>query len=94
MVKAEVPGVEQKDLNVSIQDQMLTLKGEKRKEKEEKDEPYHRVERSWGAFTRTPALPMGVDTGKVIATFKDGLLTIKLPKAPGAKGTMIPVNAE
>ena len=94
VVKAEVPGVEQKDISVSIQDQMLTVKGEKHKEKEEKDEKYHRVERSWGAFTRTLALPMGVETEKVSATFKDGLLTIKLPKAPGAKGMTIPVKAE
>ena len=94
VVKAEVPGVEQKDISVQIQNQVLTLKGEKHKEKEEKDEKYHRVERSWGAFTRTLALPMGVETEKVSATFKDGLLTIKLPKAPGAKGMTIPVKAE
>src|SRR3989304_2465256 len=61
VVKAEVPGVEQKDISVSIQDQMLTVKGEKHKEKEEKEEKYHRVERSWGAFARTIALPAGVD---------------------------------
>ncbi len=94
VVKAEVPGVEQKDISVSIQDQMLTIKGEKHKEKEEKDEKYHRVERSWGAFARTIALPAGVDTDKVNATFKDGVLTVKLPKTPAAKGTTIPVKAE
>lgn len=94
LVKLEVPGVEQKDLNVTIQDQMLTIKGEKHKEKEEKEERYHRVERSWGAFARTLALPTGVDTEKVAASFKDGVLTVKLPKAPGAKGTTIPVKAE
>ena len=94
VVKAEVPGVEQKDISVSIQDQMLTVKGEKHKEKEEKDEKYHRVERSWGAFARTIALPAGVDTGKVDATFKDGVLSVKLPKTPAAKGTTIPVKAE
>ena len=94
LVKAEVPGVEQKDISVSIQDQMLTIKGEKHKEKEEKDEKYHRVERSWGAFARTIALPAGVDTEKVNATFKDGVLTVKLPKTPAAKGTTIPVKAE
>jgi HSP20 family protein len=94
VVKAEVPGVEQKDISVSIQDQMLTIRGEKHKEKEEKDEKYHRVERSWGAFTRTIALPAGVDTEKVNATFKDGVLSVKLPKTPAAKGTTIPVKAE
>jgi len=94
VVKAEVPGVEQKDISVQIQDQALTIKGEKHKEKEEKDEQYHRLERSWGAFSRTLALPMGVEAEKVSATFKDGLLTVKLPKAPSAKGTTIPVKAE
>lgn len=94
VVKAEVPGVEQKDISVSIQDQMLTIRGEKHKEKEEKDEKYHRVERSWGAFARTIALPAGVDTGKVDATFKDGVLSVKLPKTAAAKGTTIPVKAE
>ena len=93
MVKAEIPGVEQKDLSVSLQDQMLTIKGEKHKEKEEKDEKYHRVERSWGGFTRTIALPAGVDTEKLNATFKDGVLMVRLPKTPAAKGTTIPVKA-
>jgi HSP20 family protein len=93
MVKAEIPGVEQKDLSVSLQDQMLTIRGEKHKEKEEKDEKYHRLERSWGGFTRTIALPAGVDTEKLNATFKDGVLTVKLPKSPAAKGTAIPVKA-
>jgi HSP20 family protein len=94
LVKMEAPGVEQKDLSVTIENQMLTIKGEKHKEKEEKEEKYHRLERSWGAFTRTLALPTGVDTEKVAASFKDGVLTVKMPKAPGAKGTTIPVKAE
>ena len=94
LVKLEVPGVEQKDLSVTLENQMLTIKGEKHKEKEEKDEKYHRLERSWGTFARTLALPTGVDTEKVAASFKDGVLTVKMPKAPGAKGTTIPVKAE
>jgi HSP20 family protein len=93
MVKAEIPGVEQKDVSVSLENQMLTIKGEKHKEKEEKDEKHHRVERSWGAFLRTLALPSGVDTEKVNATFKDGVLMIKLPKTAEAKGTTIPVKS-
>jgi HSP20 family protein len=93
MVKAEIPGVEQKDVSVSLENQILTIKGEKHKEKEEKDEKYHRVERSWGGFTRAIQLPAGVDTEKVNATFKDGVLTVKLPKTPAAKGTAIPVKA-
>jgi HSP20 family protein len=93
MVQAEIPGVEQKDVSVSLENHVLTIQGEKHKEKEEKDKKYHRVERSWGAFLRTIALPAGVDTARVNATFKDGVLTIKLPKTAEAKGTTIPVKS-
>jgi HSP20 family protein len=93
IVKAELPGVEQKDIAVSLQDGVLTIKGEKEAEKEEKDKRYHRVERSYGAFFRSMRLPAAVDAGKVTATFKDGVVTITLPKAPEAKGTAIPVKA-
>jgi HSP20 family protein len=88
VVKAEIPGVEQKDITVSLQDQVLTIKGEKHRE----DEKYHRVERSWGAFTRSFRMPVAVAGDKVTATFKDGTLTVMLPKAAEAKGTMIPVK--
>ena len=91
-VKAELPGVEQKDIAVSLQDGMLSIKGEKRAEKEEKDKRYHRVERSYGAFYRSIQLPSAVDAAKVAATFKDGVVTITLPKAPEAKGTTIPIK--
>jgi HSP20 family protein len=93
VVKAEIPGVEQKDISLSLQDQVLTIKGEKHHEKEEKDEKHHRVERSWGAFARSFRLPTAVETEKVAATFKDGTLTVTLPKAAAAKGTTIPVKA-
>ena len=92
-VKAELPGVEQKDIAVSLQEGVLTIKGEKETEKEEKDKQYHRVERSHGAFYRTVRLPAAVEAGTVTATFKDGVVTITLPKAPQAKGTAIPVKA-
>jgi HSP20 family protein len=91
-VKAELPGVEQKDIAVSLQEGMLTIKGEKRAEKEEKDKHYHRIERSYGAFYRSIQLPSAVDVGKVAATFKDGVVTITLPKSPEAKGTTIPIK--
>ncbi len=94
VVKVEVPGMDPKDIQVSLQENLLTIKGEKKQEKEEKDERYHRVERSYGAFTRSVRLPVAVDGGKVDAKFKNGLLTVTLPKTPGAKGTMIPVKAE
>jgi HSP20 family protein len=92
VVKAEIPGVEQKDINVSLQDQVLTIRGEKHRETDETNEKYHRVERSWGAFTRAFRMPIAVAGDKVTATFRDGTLTITLPKAPEAKGTTIPVK--
>jgi HSP20 family protein len=93
IVKTELPGVEQKDIAVSLQDGVLTIKGEKEAEKEEKDKRYHRVERSYGAFFRSLRVPAAVEAGKVTATFRDGVVTITLPKAPEAKGTTIPVKA-
>ena len=93
VVKAEIPGVEQKDISVTLQDQLLTIKGEKHMEKEEKDEKYHRVERAWGAFTRALTLPVAVEGEKVTATFKEGVLTVTLPKSKAAKGTTIPIKA-
>jgi HSP20 family protein len=94
VVKVEVPGIDAKEINVSLQENLLTIRGEKRQEKVEKDERYHRVERSHGAFTRTVRLPVAVDGGKVGAAFKNGLLTVTLPKMPETKGTAIPVKAE
>ena len=94
VAKLEAPGMEQNDIEISLQENLLTIKGEKRQEKEEADERYHRVERSYGAFSRTVRLPVAVDGSKVTATFKNGLLTVTLPKTPAAKGTTIPIKAE
>jgi HSP20 family protein len=93
VVRAEVPGVDQKDIGLSLQEGVLTIKGEKEEEKEEKDKRYHRVERSYGAFARAIRLPAAVDSSKVSATFKDGVLTVTLPKTAAAKGTAIPIKA-
>jgi HSP20 family protein len=93
-VKVELPGLESKDVSVALEGDMLTIKGEKEQKKEEKDERHHRMERSWGAFMRSVRLPTPVDGGKVTATFKNGVITITLPKAAGAKGTTIPIKAE
>lgn len=92
VVKAETVGVEAKDIQISLQEQLLTIKGEKRQEKEEKDEHYHRKERSYGSFARSIRLPVGVAADKVNASFKNGLLTITLQKTPAAKGTAIPIK--
>jgi len=94
VAKVEVPGMDPKDIQISLQENLLTIKGEKRQEKEEKDEHYHRVERAYGVFTRSVRLPVAVDASKVTASFKNGLLTVTLPKTPSAKGTTIPVKAE
>jgi HSP20 family protein len=94
VVKAEIPGIEPKEVSLTLQDQVLTIKGEKKEEKEEKGERHYRAERAYGAFARSLRLPVPVDGSKVTATFRNGLLTITLPKAPGARGTMIPIKVE
>ncbi|MDX2169940.1 MAG: Hsp20/alpha crystallin family protein [Deltaproteobacteria bacterium] len=85
-ITAELPGVEEKDVEVTLANDAVTIKGEKREEKEEKGEPY-RLERSYGAFRRTFALPCDVDADKAVATFKNGVLTVALPKSPAAAKT-------
>jgi HSP20 family protein len=92
VVRAELPGVEQRDISVTIQDAFLTIKGEKRHEKTEKDERHHRVERSYGSFARSMRLPSTVDASQVTASFKDGVLTVTLPKTASARGTSIPIK--
>jgi HSP20 family protein len=94
LVTADMPGVDPKEIEIGLTGDLLTLKGEKEKRTEEKEERYHRVERTYGAFLRSVRLPMAVDGGKVTATFKNGVLVVTLPKTPAARGTMIPVKAE
>jgi HSP20 family protein len=94
VVTAELPGVDPKEFAITLTGDLLTLKGEKERETEEKEERYHRVERIYGTFLRSVRLPMAVDGSKVTATFKNGVLVVTLPKTPAAKGTMIPVKAE
>jgi HSP20 family protein len=94
VVTAEMPGVDPKEIEIALTGDLLTLKGEKEKETVEKEERYHRVERTYGAFLRGVRLPMAVDRSKVTATFKNGVLVVTLPKTPASKGTMIPVKAE
>jgi HSP20 family protein len=94
VVKAEVPGIDPKEIKVTMVNQLLTISGEKKYEHEEKDEKFYRMERSTGSFARTLNVPVPVDSTKVMATFKNGLLTITMPKTAAAKGTTIPVKAE
>ena len=94
IVTAELPGVDAKEIGIELTGDLLTLKGEKEKRTEEKEERYHRVERTYGAFLRSVRLPMAVDGSKITATFKNGVLMVTLPKTPAAKGTTIPVKTE
>lgn len=81
-VTAELPGMDQNDVELSIHNGSLTIKGEKKKETEEKKEGFYRMERSYGTFHRTLPLPQEVDAEHVEATFKKGVLTVTLPKLP------------
>jgi HSP20 family protein len=94
VVKADLPGLDQKDIEVTVQNGTLTIRGERKEEKEEKKEDYYCAERSYGAFVRSLPLPKGVDADKVKATFKKGVLEVYLPKAKEAKGKTVEVKAE
>jgi HSP20 family protein len=93
-VKAEIPGMEAKDIEISMVGDTLTIKGEKKAETEEKDENYHMVERSYGSFSRAVKLPAVVDAEKVEATYKNGVLTVVLPKKEEVKPKAIEIKAE
>ena len=84
MVTAELPGVEEKDLDVSISKDALTIKGEKKTEIEDKNKDYYRVERSYGSFSRTLPMPEGIDEAKAQAELKKGVLKIRIPKSAQA----------
>ncbi len=91
-VRAELPGVAESDLNVSVLDNLLTIKGEKRQEETSEDKNYHRVERRYGCFQRSFTLPRNVETGDIKASFKEGVLTLNIPKVEEAKPAEIPIS--
>lgn len=84
-IVADLPGMEKKDISVSLEDDLLTIKGEKKEEKESKDKVYHTIERRSGSFYRAIRLPVEVEKDKVEALFKDGVLTLRLPKSKESK---------
>jgi len=92
ILKAELPGVDPKDVEVRVEDNTLYLKGERKFEKEVKEQNYHRVERSYGSFARSFSLPNSISTDKVKAEFKDGLLTLTMPKREEAKPKTIKID--
>jgi HSP20 family protein len=88
----ELPGVREKDVTLSIMDDVLTLKGERAFDRDVKDEGYHHTERVYGKFERSIQLPAGVQAEKVQATYRDGMLEVKLPKAEEVKPREIKIN--
>jgi|SRR6478609_4576169 len=92
ILKLEVPGVNEEDLNVSVENDTLTVQGERKFEKEEKEENFHRIERRYGSFTRTFKLPNTVDAEKVDAAYEKGILKITLAKRAEAKPRQIKVG--
>ena len=94
VVKAEVPGLEPKDIDISLSDGVLTIKGEKKQEKEEKEENYHLIERSFGSFFRSIRLPNEVQSDKINASYKNGVLKIVLPKSEEAKKKEVKIKVQ
>jgi HSP20 family protein len=94
VVKAELPGMDKGDIEVDISDSELTLKGEKKKEEKIEEKDYYRCERSYGAFVRSVELPRDVQADKVKASFKNGVLEVRLPKTEEAKAKEIKVKID
>jgi HSP20 family protein len=94
LIKAELPEVKKDDVKVRIEDGVLYISGERNFEKEEKRKRYHRVERAYGAFTRSFSLPEDADPNKINAAFKDGVLSVHVAKDPNAKPKSIEVKVD
>ena len=92
IVKAEIPGMEQKDLDVNLAGDVLTIKGEKKAEHEEKGDNLHRIERSYGNFSRSLALPCEVQQDKAEANYKNGVLSLRLPKSESCKKKAVKIT--
>ena len=94
VLKAELPGLEREDIDVKVENNTLTIKGERRQDVEVKKEHFHRVERSYGAFSRSFSLPSTIDSGKVRAEYRDGVLTVSLPLREESKPRQIQVAVQ
>jgi HSP20 family protein len=92
--KVELPGISKEDIKVEMTGDNLSIKGERKEEKEVKKEEYHRVERYYGSFTRSFRLPKNADGQKMKAAMKDGILELKIPKMEEAKTKTIPINIQ
>jgi HSP20 family protein len=94
VIKVEVPEVEKDDVAITVDNGVLSIRGERKREKEEKGKTFHRIERSYGEFTRLFTLPENVDANNIKATFKDGMLSLEIPKTEKAKPKAIEVKVE
>jgi HSP20 family protein len=92
-LKAELAGIKPEEIKINVENDVLTLEGERKLEKEDKKDGYHRVERSYGSFKRSFSVPDNVSTEEIDASYKDGVLTLTLPKTREAAGREIKVNA-
>jgi len=93
VMKAELPGVDPREVEVRVEDNTLYLKGQRKLEEEVRQENYHRIERTYGTFTRSFALPGSINADKVVAEYKDGVLTLTMPKREEAKPKTIKIHA-
>ncbi|TET44230.1 Hsp20/alpha crystallin family protein [candidate division TA06 bacterium] len=94
LIRAELPGMKKEDIKISVSEGRLQIAGERSKEKEEKEGTYHRIERTYGRFQRVVPLPVEVEAGKTKATYKDGMLEVRLPKAEKAKPKEIGIEVK
>ena len=94
VVKVELPGINKDDVKITLESNILTIRGEKKEETDVKEENYHRVERTYGSFQRSFKLPTTVKGDNIDATYKDGILTVTLPKAEEAKPKQIEVRVK
>jgi HSP20 family protein len=94
VIKAEIPGLSKEDISVQVTDSTLTIKGEKKRQEEVKEDDYYRCERSFGSFTRAVALPCDVKADQVKASFKNGVLEVRMPKTEEAKKKAITVKID
>ncbi|MDX2480576.1 MAG: Hsp20/alpha crystallin family protein [Desulfuromusa sp.] len=91
-ITAEVPGIKREDVKINIEDHVLSIRGENKQEKEEKGKKFHRIERYYGSFSRSFSLPENVNEDKIDATFKDGMLTLTIPKTEIKKPKAIEIK--
>jgi HSP20 family protein len=92
VLKAELPDLKREDIDIRVENNALTLSGQKKAEEEVNDDRYHRIERTYGHFSRTFSLPNTVDTGKIAAEYKNGVLTVRLPQREDARPKQIQVQ--